>query len=93
LGQREPQLAPGVAVKVYPNPVEGGMLFTEVWSNGPVPAAQTLVDVHGRAVRTVDTPRLDGAPLEFPVADLASGIYFLETRVEGVVHRTRVVVP
>ena len=93
LGQREPQLAPGVAVKVYPNPVEGGMLFTEVWSNGPVPAAQTLVDVQGRAVRTVDTPRLDGAPLEFPVADLASGIYFLETRVEGVVHRTRVVIP
>jgi hypothetical protein len=93
LGQDEPTL-PGISVLVYPNPAEDGRLYTAIRTWESVEVSQELRDFQGRLVRSSAAVRVEaGVPLELSVEGLASGVYFLETRAAGGVHRERVVLP
>ena len=93
LGQDEPTL-PGISVLVYPNPAEDGRLYTAIRTWESLEVSQELRDFQGRLVRSSAAVRVEaGVPLELSVEGLASGVYFLETRAAGGVHRERVVLP
>ena len=91
LGAQEQLLSEGV-VRVYPIPIADGLLRSEMQWTRPARMSQSLLDLSGRVLLTVDHGQTQGGYFSIDVSQLPTGMYLLQTNVEGQLSVQRVAV-